>query len=176
MVKEVAINTGTMAHALMYLTPGHVYCECGRILKYENPDTLIGAKSNSFVKQKSDPLTTTAFVPRNGQGRGRRHGLSQEQQTKNETYRASQTIGWTEKTEMNDLALQDDTSHATRANTMRYWLTMSTSSVLVTKKAVIHKAAHFAALRPQLQLPAIHKRTNQLHAKCALRINPESDW
>ena len=84
-------------------------------------------------------FTTTAFVFRQGRGRGRRYGISQGQRTRgkakdslrrvpnffssilkrlfeDETYRASQTaIGWTEEIarHVDELAPQDSTCHPT---------------------------------------------------------------
>ena len=50
--------------------------------KVKNPDLLIEEQIQHFLTQKFGLLTTTAFVLRKGPGRGRRYGISQEQQAR----------------------------------------------------------------------------------------------
>ena len=58
----------------MYVTAGHVYCYCGHVLKYNDPDRKIQEQAQRYFRQRFELGKTPANKLQKGPGRARRHG------------------------------------------------------------------------------------------------------
>ena len=108
-------------HCHRYVTPGHVYCYCGRILVHVNPNPVIEEQIRRNVKQQFDLLTAPAFLLVKDQTV--LHSNNKQEARPNTLFEASQTsIGWTEEQveQMDVSGFEDHTSFATKEERQRY--------------------------------------------------------